>query len=102
MKSNTRPPNFTPSGAGRRGAFRAAKRLNGIPMSEHPQVVTNTRNRQGEIVHGRDYYFSESFEGQNRGGLHIREDADGHVFLDDPTQNRGPHFNDQIGRHFDY
>ena len=50
-------------------------------MSEHPQVVTNTRNRQGEIVHGRDYYFSESFEGQNRGGLHIREDADGHVFF---------------------
>lgn len=35
-------------------------------------------------------------------GVEIRDDAKGHEFPDDPTQNRGPHFNDPCGNHFDY
>ncbi|HEM5134222.1 TPA: hypothetical protein U1275_002117 [Streptococcus suis] len=32
----------------------------------------------------------------------IRDDAGGHVYKDDPSQNRGPHFNDIGGNHYDY
>ena len=32
----------------------------------------------------------------------IRDDSKGHSFKDDPSQNRGPHFNDDQGRHYDY
>ncbi|HEL2150146.1 TPA: hypothetical protein TZC45_000822 [Streptococcus suis] len=32
----------------------------------------------------------------------IRDDAGGHVYKDDPSQNRGPHFNDDGGNHYDY
>ena len=34
--------------------------------------------------------------------LKVRDDAKGHEFPDDPTQDRGPHFNDPSGNHFDY
>ncbi|WP_408011879.1 HNH/endonuclease VII fold putative polymorphic toxin [Rosenbergiella nectarea] len=32
----------------------------------------------------------------------MRDDAGGHFFADDPSQNRGPHFNDEKGNHYDY
>ncbi|HEL1634477.1 hypothetical protein J5571_04085 [Streptococcus suis] len=32
----------------------------------------------------------------------IRDDAGGHVYKDDRSQNRGPHFNDIGGNHYDY
>ncbi|NQP01810.1 hypothetical protein HO940_09830 [Streptococcus suis] len=35
-------------------------------------------------------------------GIAIRDDAGGHVYKDDPSQNRGPHFNDDGGNHYDY
>lgn len=34
--------------------------------------------------------------------VRIRDDAAGHAYSDNPTQNRGPHFNDDAGRHYDY
>ncbi|NFG61440.1 MULTISPECIES: hypothetical protein [unclassified Clostridium] len=30
------------------------------------------------------------------------DDAEGHIFTDDPTQNRGLHFNDPAGNHYDF
>ncbi|WNZ54058.1 HNH/endonuclease VII fold putative polymorphic toxin (plasmid) [Microbulbifer sp. MKSA007] len=32
----------------------------------------------------------------------IRDDSDGHNYGIDNPQNRGPHFNDPAGNHFDY
>ncbi|MFY0575552.1 RHS repeat-associated core domain-containing protein [Cystobacter fuscus] len=36
----SRPPNLTPKGAGRNGAFNAAKRNSGIPTSQQPSRIT--------------------------------------------------------------
>lgn len=32
----------------------------------------------------------------------IRDDSKGHIFKDDPKQNRGQHFNTPNGDHYDY
>lgn len=89
---NNRPKNYTPEGAGRRGAFREAKRLNDVPVSEQPKVGPNY-DRRGNVQPGRSYMF--------KNGVVIRDDAAGHIYPD-PSQNRGSHFNDPQGRHFDY
>lgn len=34
--------------------------------------------------------------------VNIRDDSQGHTYPDDPSQNRGPHFNDEAGNHYDY
>ena len=88
-----RPPNMSPQGAKRKGAFREAKRKNNIPVSEQPKVKPNV-DRRGKRQPGKIYQF--------KNGIEIRDDAAGHIFLDDPTQNRGPHFNDSNNNHFDY
>lgn len=92
-KVGTRPPNLTPEGAKRRGAFREAKRRNGIPNSQQPKQGKNY-NKRGELQPGRSYDFGEDNV--------IRDDSAGHEFPDDPVQNRGPHFNDPAGNHYDY
>ena len=92
-KVGTRPPNLTPEGAKRRGAFREAKRRNGIPNSQQPKQGPN-HDRDGKIQPGREYRFED--------GTVIREDSAGHEYPDDPIQNRGPHFNDPSGNHYDY
>lgn len=51
-------------------------------------------DKRGNPQPGKIYEFEN--------GIEIRNDASGHVFLDDPSQNRGPHFNDTSGNHFDY
>ena len=89
----TRPPNLTPEGAKRRGAFREAKRRNGIPNSQQPQQGRNY-NKRGELQPGRSYDFGDDKV--------IRDDSAGHEYPDDPIQNRGPHFNDPAGNHYDY
>ena len=89
-----KPANMSPEGAGRKGAFKEAKRKNGIPVSEQPVEVRPNINKQGKQVPGKEYKFEN--------GATIRDDASGHTYLDDPTQNRGPHFNDEKGNHYDY
>ena len=84
-------PIDSPPGAARSGAFKEAKRQNGIPVSEQPVSVTKPNKYKGQ---GREYEFKD--------GTKIRDDAFGHKYPDDPTQNRGPHFNDPAGRHYDY
>ncbi|WP_157203455.1 HNH/endonuclease VII fold putative polymorphic toxin [Methylomicrobium album] len=34
--------------------------------------------------------------------IRIRDDSGGHNFGAGNIQNRGPHFNDEIGNHYDY
>ena len=92
-KVGTRPPNLTPEGAKRRGAFREAKRRNGIPNSQQPRQGKNY-NKRGELQPGRSYDFGN--------GKVIRDDSAGHEFPDDPVQNRDSHFNDPAGNHYDY
>lgn len=89
-----RPPNLTPYGAGRNGAFRQAKRNSGIPVSKQPKKVSPAVDRRGNNIPGREYDFGN--------GKIIREHSGGHQYPDDPTQNRGPHFNDVNGEHYDY
>lgn len=81
------PKNDSPSGAGRRGSFRQAKRDYGIPVSEHPTEIRINEDKNGKIQPGRRYEFGE--------GEHkkvIREDAAGHYHADAPSTSIGPHF----------
>ena len=87
-----RPPNLTPPGAGRRGAFRAAKRNSEIPMCACP-ITKPATDKRGNRIPGRDYEYDQGT---------IRDHSGGHKFPDDPTQNRGPHINDISGEHYDY
>ena len=91
------PPSFTPQGAGRSGAFRKAKQLNGIPASQQPTRVVTVPDRTNPGKTVTEYHFNV-----NGKDVVIRDDRNGHVYPDDPSQNRGPHFNDPQGRHYDY
>ncbi|MDI2113780.1 HNH/endonuclease VII fold putative polymorphic toxin [Commensalibacter nepenthis] len=100
------PPNLSPDGAGRNGALREAKRYVGIPVTQQPESIGPNINKQGKVVGGMDYVYTPT--GQDSkfiaedGKIHIRDDADGHMYIDDPTQDRGSHFNTEDGAHFDY
>jgi hypothetical protein len=97
----TPPPNLTPEGAGRSGAFNEAKRASGVPTSSSPiNVSPATGKEAGQAVSGRDYTFANP-AGANKPNVTINEHY-GHTYLDDPTQNRSPHFNDIYGNHYDY
>jgi hypothetical protein len=65
----------------------------GIPNGEQPLNVGPAKNKAGKIIPGREYEF--------KNGKTIREHF-GHDYPDDPTQNRGNHFNDVNGNHYDY
>jgi RHS repeat-associated protein len=95
----TPPPNMSPAGAGRRGAFREAKRQSGIPVSQQPSRVIPNVDRRGNPQAGRIYEFDR---GPGQEPIRIREDAGGHDFGPGDLQNRGPHFNDMAGNHYDY
>ena len=74
--SGNRPSNRSPEGAGRRGAFRQAKRDNNIPTSQQPESTGPNVDRQGNTQPGRQYRFRNS-NGQN---VNIRDDAAGHNY----------------------
>ena len=88
------PVNHTPTGAGRSGAFNAAKRDIGIPRSEQPTSVLPNIGNRGEINPGRNYIFRDN------PNLYIRDDVTGHIFRDGGILS--PHFNTPSGRHFFY
>ena len=48
-----RPPNMSPKGSGRTGAFKEAKRQNGVPVTEQPEKVIPNINRLEQKVPGR-------------------------------------------------
>ena len=94
-----KPPNMSPAGASRRGAFREAKRQSGVPVSQQPNRVTPNVDKRGNAQPGRTYEFDQ---GPGRDRTRIRDDAAGHDFGPNEPQNRGPHFNDGAGNHYDY
>lgn len=98
----SRPPNLTPAGAGRSGAFNQAKRDAGIPTSQQPSEILPNYDRQGNLQPGYQYVFETPAPGGGTQRVVIRDDAGGHIYIDDPTQNRGPHFNTPDGGHYDY
>ena len=57
IEAGARPPNLSPAGAGRSGAFRAAKEASGIPRSQQPSRVLPNTNKSGVPQPGRSYEF---------------------------------------------
>jgi RHS repeat-associated protein len=94
-----RPANMTPEGAGRRGAFREAKRQSRIPVSQQPSRVGPNLDRRGKVQPGREYEFKVP---GREDPVTIRDDAAGHHFGTSDPQNRGAHFNDGQNNHYDY
>lgn len=98
----TPPPNLAPEGAGREGAFGQAKRDSGIPVGMPPSRVLPNIDKREQIQPGRIYEYDLPAPGGGVRTVRIRDDAGGHEFPDDPSQNRGPHFNTDDGGHYDY
>ncbi|SAK98731.1 hypothetical protein AWB82_07235 [Caballeronia glebae] len=96
------PPNMSPDGAGRSGAFNEAKRNAGIPTSQQPVEVRPNVDRQGNVQPGYQYVYEVPSEGGRTKEVIIRDDAGGHSFGNNDPQNRGAHFNDPAGNHYDY
>lgn len=96
--TGNKPESKTPEGAGRSGAFRKAKEDNGIPRSQQPDKTKGNTDRGGRDTPGRQYDFTRPDGSKTT----IRDDAAGHQYPDDPSQDRGPHFNDENGNHYDY
>ena len=94
---DNRPPNKAPEGANRDEALEKIKKDLNIPADEQPDVRPNIKG-------GKAQPGSENLDYLDRDGnvVTIRHDYDGHEFPDDPTQNRGPHFNGPDGSHYDY
>jgi uncharacterized protein RhaS with RHS repeats len=97
-----RPPNLTPPGGGRRGAFREAKRNSGIPVCTCPTRVKPNEDKRGKPTKGKQYEFDEKKPDGQIETKTIRDDAGGHDFGPGNSQNRGPHINDPAGGHYDY
>lgn len=104
--SGTPPENLSPKGAGRRGAFRQAKRDANIPTSSQPDRQGVNLDRAGNPQPGREYEFSNKnvnnkvLKGSEK---LIRDDSKGHDFGSVSIQNRGSHFNGpKENSHYDY
>ncbi len=97
-----KPLSMSPVGAGRRGAFREAKRQSGVPVSQQPTRVAPNVDGRGNLQPGRIYEFETSSPGGGRRTVTIRDDAAGHGYGPGDVQNRGSHFNDNLGNHYDY
>ena len=104
--AGSRPANLSPPGAGRRGAFREAKRDMGIPNSQQPLQFGPNINNQAKVEPGRDYIFERYGAGRSiEPPISIRDDKGGHFYGPNDPQNRGPHFNTpkEINNgHYDY
>ncbi|HDC4527413.1 TPA: hypothetical protein O8U08_002802 [Enterobacter cloacae] len=97
-----RPVNMSPKGAGRNEAFREAKRESGIPVTQQPDRVTPNYDRRGNLQPGITYEFDVRNPNGSVSTIKIRDDAAGHFSGANDSQNRGSHFNDDKGNHYDY
>lgn len=59
-------------------------------------------DRRGNPQPGRVYEFKVANAGGGTRVVEIREDAGGHDFGPEDPQNRGPHFDNEDGNHYDY
>nr|MDJ0657772.1 RHS repeat-associated core domain-containing protein [Xanthomonadales bacterium] len=99
---NSKPPSLSPPGAGRSGALNEAKRQAGIPTSQQPYRVLPNVDRRGNPQPGRIYEYEVPAPGGGTRTVRIRDDAGGSNYGPGDPQNRGPHFNDEVGNHYDY
>jgi len=102
LAEGDKPANLSPEGAGRSGAFNEAKRQSGIPVSQSPNKVSPNIDKRGNPQPGYIYEFIVQKPGGGTQKVYIRDDAGGHFFGVDDPQNRGSHFNDPAGNHYDY
>ncbi|WP_272944398.1 HNH/endonuclease VII fold putative polymorphic toxin, partial [Yersinia wautersii] len=102
QSEDSRPENMSPEGAGRSGAFNEAKRQSGIPVSKNPDRVLPNVDKRGNAQPGKIYEFDVPKPGGGIQTIQIRDDVNGHFFGEQDVQNRGSHFNDQKGNHYDY
>jgi RHS repeat-associated protein len=102
LAKGARAPNMTPAGAGRAGAFNAAKREAGIPTSQQPSRTLPNEDLRVNPQPGRIYEFEVPAPGGGTRTIRIRDDAGGHDYGPGDPQNRGPHFNDPAKNHYDY
>lgn len=102
VHNQCRPPNLTPLGAGRDGAFNQAKRDAGVPTSQQPSATRPNTDRNGNPTPGRQYDFDVPAPGGGTQRVTIRDDAGGHNYGPNNPQNRGPHFNGPGNTHYDY
>ena len=102
LAEGDKPANLSPEGAGRSGAFNEAKRQSGIPVSQSPNKVSPNIDKRGNPQPGFIYEFIVQKPGGGTQKVYIRDDAGGHFFGVDDPQNRGSHFNDPAGNHYDY
>lgn len=56
-----KPENKAPKYAGRRGAFRQAKRDAGMPMSQQPDTVSINLDRRGKVHNQEEYIGMENW-----------------------------------------
>ena len=101
-KGGSCPPSLSPAGAGRRGARREALRRNGVPTSQPPSRELPNTDRGGKPQPGRVYEYDVPAAGGGKRTIGFRDDAGGHDYGPGNPQNRGPHFNDGAGNHYDY
>ncbi|WP_416309068.1 VENN motif pre-toxin domain-containing protein [Raoultella sp. Lac1] len=102
LATGDKPANLSPEGSARAGAFNEAKRQSGVPVSQSPSKVSPNVDRRGNIQPGYIYEFDVPKPGGGTQKVYIRDDAGSHFYEDDASQNRGPHFNDEQGNHYDY
>jgi filamentous hemagglutinin len=76
--------------------------MNGVPVSQQPSRTSPNIDRRGNVQPGAVYEFEVPKEGGGTRTVRIRDDASGHDFGFEDPQNRGPHFNDEAGNHYDY
>ena len=102
VSKGAKPLNLSPPGAGRKGAFREAKRQSGIPITQQPNRVLQNLDRRGNPQPGKIYEFKVPAKDGGTKTVRIRDDAGGHDFGKGDSQNRGAHFNDDADNHYDY
>ncbi|WP_425122957.1 HNH/endonuclease VII fold putative polymorphic toxin [Burkholderia gladioli] len=71
-------------------------------MSQQPSAVYPNTDKRGNPQPGYQYEYTIPALGGGTQTVIIRDDADGHYFGEGNAQNRGPHFNDPAGNHYDY
>ncbi|WP_371241902.1 VENN motif pre-toxin domain-containing protein [Pantoea sp. KPR_PJ] len=102
LAEGDKPASLSPEGSARAGAFNEAKRQSGIPVSQSPSKVHPNVDKRGNPQPGYIYEFDVPKSGGGTEKIYIRDDAGGHFFGEENPQNRGPHFNDPKGNHYDY
>ena len=76
-----------------------------LSAREFDALPFNRQRARGPIwtdarIHSREKQYT--FKDPNGKEIIIRDDAEGHFFGEGNPQNRGPHFNDPAGNHYDY